>query len=370
MAFRPWNLLSLCAGVDGLGLGVQLAEPLAVCVAHVEREAAAAATLVARMAQGTLHSAPVWSDLGTFNARPWRGVVDCVISGDPCQPNSVAGKRLGAADDRFLIDQVIRIVGECRPRRVFRENVTGNADGQLAVIVPALERLGFRVAAGIFSAAEVGGSHRRERLIIMADAESERPRKAGRLRRHGPAQRVTRGGENLGKPVGARWPTAGAGPEIDTGRQSIAGRGFMGNPESVGRGQGRTEHELWGRRNAFASNGSELADADGTDAQRWRECGGAFGWQEPIGYAGLGGGSMAPPIHCPPPDDPRWPEILRWAPHLEPAICGMVDGPATRVDQLRAIGNGVHPLAIGYAWRTLEALLAETAGDVAVSDAA
>lgn len=44
----------------------------------------------------------------------------------------------GASDDRFLADQVIRIAGECRPHRVFRENVTGNADGQLAVIVASL----------------------------------------------------------------------------------------------------------------------------------------------------------------------------------------------------------------------------------------
>lgn len=335
MAFRPWNLLSLCAGVDGLGLGVRLAEPLAVCVAHVEREAAAAATLVARMAQGSIHPAPVWSDLGTFDARPWRGVVDCVISGDPCQPNSVAGKKLGAADDRFLIDQVVRIVRECRPHRVFRENVTGNAAGQLAVIVPALEGLGYRVAAGIFSAAEVGGSHRRERLVVMADAPRERPGKARGFRRQRPEERPARRGEEMGNP--------------DRG----------GTPD-----QQERECQCCGATDTgFA--GEELGDANSPDVQGWRERSSAVGRQEPAGHAGLGSRGVVP-IHCPPPDDPRWPAILRAAPHLEPAICGMADGPPTRVDRLRAIGNGVHPLAIGYAWRTLEALLAETAAGAAV----
>jgi DNA (cytosine-5)-methyltransferase 1 len=96
MALRPWNVISLCAGVGGLDLGIRIAEPGAVGVCYVEREASAAATLVARMEDGCLHPAPVWSDLTTFDARRWRGAVHCVASGDPCQPNSVAGKRLGS----------------------------------------------------------------------------------------------------------------------------------------------------------------------------------------------------------------------------------------------------------------------------------
>lgn len=147
------NVLGLCAGAGGLELGIRIAVPGARGVAYVEREAHAAANLVARMEDGCLHHAPVWSDLATFDARGWRGVVDCVASGDPCQPNSVAGRGLGAADERFLIDQVLRIVAECGPDRLFRENVCGNADGQLGALVPALEGMGYRVAAGIFSAA-------------------------------------------------------------------------------------------------------------------------------------------------------------------------------------------------------------------------
>jgi DNA (cytosine-5)-methyltransferase 1 len=167
-------ILELCAGVGGLGLGIELAVPGARPIAFVERESYAAATLAARMEEGALDPAPIWTELGSFDARAWRGIVDCVASGDPCQPNSLVGQMLGSADERFLIDQVLRIVDECRPHRLFRENVSGNADGQLAALVPALERLGYRVAAGIFSAAEVGAPHDRERLFIMADSTGAR----------------------------------------------------------------------------------------------------------------------------------------------------------------------------------------------------
>jgi site-specific DNA-cytosine methylase len=60
-------------------------------VGQVERETYAAATLVARMEEAALDCAPVWDDVGTFDGRPWRGAVDIVTAGYPCQPISVAG---------------------------------------------------------------------------------------------------------------------------------------------------------------------------------------------------------------------------------------------------------------------------------------
>jgi DNA (cytosine-5)-methyltransferase 1 len=142
----------------------------------VEGEAAAIASLVTSMEAGWFHPAPIWSDMRNFDARPFRGLVDILASGDPCQGNSVAGKRLGAEDERFLAPEVVRIADECRPNIIFRENVCGNTHGQLAAIVPGLESLGYRVAAGIFSSAETGNTMRRERLFIMARARyAERP---------------------------------------------------------------------------------------------------------------------------------------------------------------------------------------------------
>lgn len=173
VALRTRNILSLCAGVGGLELGILLAlhhrQETGVGVCYVEREAAAAASLVASMDAGWLHPAPVWSDMLTFDGEPWRGLVHILASGDPCQDNSVAGQRAGADGQRFLAPEVCRIAAECRPDLIFRENVPGNADGQLAAIVPSLEGLGYRVAAGIFSSAETGNTMRRERLVHHGD---------------------------------------------------------------------------------------------------------------------------------------------------------------------------------------------------------
>ena len=87
--------LSLCAGAGGLDLGLVLAEPGYRAVGYVERDAFAAAVLVARMEDQTLDQGPVWDDLAGFDGRPWHGAVDLVSAGYPCQPFSVAGKLQG-----------------------------------------------------------------------------------------------------------------------------------------------------------------------------------------------------------------------------------------------------------------------------------
>lgn len=125
MALSPrLHTISLCAGVGGLDLGVRLAEPAARCVCYVEREAPVASILVARMEDGWLHPAPIWSDLATFDAGAWRGAVDCVLSGDPCQPNSVAGRGLAPTTidgSRGSSSLPRKRAGECgRTARIFR----------------------------------------------------------------------------------------------------------------------------------------------------------------------------------------------------------------------------------------------------------
>lgn len=424
MASRPYNLMSLCAGVGGLELGVRIARPGARGVCYLEREVPAAARLVARMQDGALHPAPIWSDLTTFDGLPWRGLVDCLTSGDPCQPNSVAGKGLGKDDDRWLLDHVFRIINEVRPARVFRENVPGNADGQLAAIVPALEGMGYRVAAGIFSARGAGASHLRERLFIMADRDGE----------HGDVCGVERPGRG-------RQPSDGCGDVAHgdrDGSRSIAGSELHDDQHHAqpcnrnlvhasrdGRREGRPEPELRSGRDASAVSSGAMGDALGRgdgwqSAQQGRGsivgaaadgpgdcgvgqadtgCSGSqrlgdsdlpAGRQEPDGHAGLEG--RAGLLFAPGPNDPAWVQIIGSAPHLAPAVSdahvaqalilreaaevGWSGDPeqaqsvlrrldawlAQRVDRLRAGGNGVSSLAAALAWRTLEASLAADLG--------
>jgi DNA (cytosine-5)-methyltransferase 1 len=334
MALRT---ISICAGVGALDLGVRIARPDARCVAFVEREASAAASLVASMEAGRLHPAAIWSDLRTFDARAWRGGVDCVLSGDPCQGNSVAGKRLGEADDRWLLDRAIEVYDESGADTFFRENVPGNLAGQLAVAIPALERLGCRIACGIFSAFEAGASHRRERFFILADRSHlrhERSRGTWRWR--------DRSSDRCGRLADTSSSRQRPRP-LDKARRS-SGTAFLGN------------------------TGGALANTDG------RGSGDGYlqrGGEQRLFSQGRGIGEGRSRIRAgrpfaPGPADPIWGEIIRDAPALEPAVCRVAHGVAGRIERLRHCGNGVVPLTGALAWMRLHGLLADQAAGDAV----
>ena len=178
MAVRPVHGISLCAGGGGLDLGLDIAIPGYRTVCYVEREAYAASVLVARMAEAALSQAPVWDSIESFDGKPWRGLVHLISAGDPCQPWSHAGQRKGYDDERVVFDDVARIVGEVEPEFVFLENVAGAIDFRYDCKA-VLESMGYRVEAGLFSAAEVGASQERERCFLLAYAASNLWRASG-----------------------------------------------------------------------------------------------------------------------------------------------------------------------------------------------
>lgn len=159
--------LALCAGAGGLELALHIAEPGYRTVGYVEREAYAAAALVARMDDAALDRAPVWDDLATFRGRDWRGSVDLVTAGYPCQPFSAAGRRLGTADPRHLWPHVRRVLVQVRPGWAFLENVAGHLSLGFELVHRELSQLGGEVAVRLQTAAEAGLPHERERLFAL-----------------------------------------------------------------------------------------------------------------------------------------------------------------------------------------------------------
>lgn len=162
------NGLALCAGIGAMELGLAVAVERYHTVGLVERDAFAAALLVARMAEAAVDPAPVWDDLTTFDGRPYRGRVDLVSSGLPCQPYSVAGRGLGHDDERALWPHFVRVVAECEPALVFIENVPPFRK-HFEPVWRELRGLGFVWAPPLLqTASESGAPHIRERFYALA----------------------------------------------------------------------------------------------------------------------------------------------------------------------------------------------------------
>lgn len=163
-----FNVLSLCSGVGGLELGLRLAVPTARTICFVEREAYCCEVLAERMEDKCLDEAPIWTDLRTFDGKPWCGIVDCVTAGFPCQPVSRAGRRQREQHDHWLWDDVLRVVVECESDFVFIENVDALRANGGQKVANDLTSCGYAVAWDLFSARAVGASHTRPRLYLLA----------------------------------------------------------------------------------------------------------------------------------------------------------------------------------------------------------
>lgn len=236
------NGMALCSGIGGLSLALEIAIPGFRDICHLEREAPAAAVLVEKMESGLMAPAPVWDDLATFDGRRWRGLVDILHGGLPCQPYSVAGQRKGDADERYLWPHFFRILGEVRATMVFLENVPG----LLAWFRPAGEelcRMGYTIEVGLFSAAECGASQKRERVFILAhrecagwrtEARSEVCGDEGKDTERESASRTGECGGILGNAERSRRETSGSRRQVDPGREPepgcvvVAGSGSAG----------------------------------------------------------------------------------------------------------------------------------------------
>jgi DNA (cytosine-5)-methyltransferase 1 len=430
LAFHPrgtFNIISLCAGGGGLDLGVELAIPSARPVCYVEREAFAVAHLVAAIRAQLMAPGPIWSDVGTFDGRPWRGLVDGVIGGIPCQPHSLAGRKRGSLDERDLWSDARRIIVQARPWFVLIENVGGMlsaGDDEVAGaerVCRDLRKLGFTVEGGLFTAAEVGASHQRERVFILGLADayfsglggegnagepseflSEAIRavadgndKPGRGQRElggreGPRERKQSGrrGAAMADAAGpGREGSSGGSPNGECAAVERSGEGLV---DPVGGGRNRRADEPIGRqveRTAAERPGersqrdmvdpsslgrSNVADGSGPAGQHVetldraasRDGDGGDPGRNLSGQREDAAQAWVRPLFAPGPGDrENWKTALERAPELEPAFRRVADGMAARldtarIDRIRMLGNGVVPLQAARAIRTLAYRLA------------
>ncbi|MDC4267804.1 DNA cytosine methyltransferase [Acinetobacter baumannii] len=161
------NELALFAGAGGGVLASYLLGWRTVCA--VERDAYAAQVLAQRQNDGILEAFPIWSDITTFDGKPWQGIVDVISGGFPCQDISVAGKGAGLDGERSgLWKEFKRIICEVQPEFAFIENSPMLITRGLDRILCDLAQMGFDAQWGIISCADIGGVHKRERTWIVA----------------------------------------------------------------------------------------------------------------------------------------------------------------------------------------------------------
>ena len=161
------NELALFAGAGGGILGGKLLGWNTVCA--VERDAYAAQILAQRQNDRILKPFPIWSDVTSFDGTKWRGIVDVVSGGFPCQDISAAGKGAGIEGARSSMwKEFARIISEVRPKYAFVENSPMLTSRGLGVVLADLATLGFNAEWGVLSAADVGAIHKRERIWVLA----------------------------------------------------------------------------------------------------------------------------------------------------------------------------------------------------------
>ncbi|WP_353161863.1 DNA cytosine methyltransferase [Acinetobacter guillouiae] len=172
------NELALFAGAGGGVLGSHLLGWNTVCA--VERDAYAAQVLAQRQNDGILKPFPIWSDITSFDGKPWKGVVDVVSGGFPCQDISAAGKGAGIDGERSgLWAEMARIIGEVRPKFVLVENSPMLVGRGLTRVISDLAKMGYDAQWARLSASNFGAPHQRDRLWIVAHTQGIRLNKKG-----------------------------------------------------------------------------------------------------------------------------------------------------------------------------------------------
>ena len=190
---------SLFAGIGGLDLGLERAG--LECVWQVEIEDYCTKVLEKHWPDVTKYKDV--RDVGGQTLEP----VDLIAGGFPCQPHSVAGKRRGAADDRNLWPEFIRVIRETKPRYILAENVPGIITTYLDTVLSDLEREDYTCTTLNIPAIAFGAPHRRERIFIVAYTVRQHCQKSFPRSEH---DRETQAQETRSNHFEGDWPVVAA----------------------------------------------------------------------------------------------------------------------------------------------------------------
>lgn len=146
-----------------------------------------------------------YEDIKNFSGHEYYGKIDVISGGFPCQPFSVAGKRRGEADDRYLWDEMLRVVQNVKPPWIVVENVGGFSSLGLDKSLSDLENCGYSTETFIIPACAVNARHTRSRIYIAAYSDRERLQRVRAEQNHEGQIGLLGGKDFRWAPV--KWPT-------------------------------------------------------------------------------------------------------------------------------------------------------------------
>ena len=164
------NELALFSGSGGGILAGNLLGWRTVCA--VESHRYAASVLARRQNEGHLEPFPIWDDVCTFDGRPWKGIVDVISGGFPCQDISIAGRGEGIEGAQSgLWVEMARIISEVRPKYIFVENTPVLTSRGIGRILGDMATMGYNAEWGVLGAHSLGAPHKRDRIWIVGKDE-------------------------------------------------------------------------------------------------------------------------------------------------------------------------------------------------------
>jgi DNA (cytosine-5)-methyltransferase 1 len=300
--------LSLFTGIGGIDLAAEWAG--FETVAMVERDKFCQQVLAKRFP-----NVPIYDDVTIFDGYKYEKEIDLLSAGFPCQPHSLAGKRKASSDERDLWGEVVRILGEAKPRFFLGENVPGLLTSEsgrfFGRILNDLESLGYRVGWATYGAKDIGAVHRRNRVFIVAYSKNLFCNGSSYQSSVSPLSEFRDG--DCSRVV----VYSSSEPRLQANTTIISKRGERDSWDNVNR-------SYW-KRDATNSNGTRCEEQWGNISNESEHNPIKHGAYKSIKTGDWRQWGINPTVR------------------LESRVCGGNDGVPNRVDRLKALGNAVVP---------------------------